>query len=45
VYFAAETKILCSIEVDVMVEGINVDYWTVLEQNRTAATATSQDSR
>jgi hypothetical protein len=38
VYFAAETKILCVIEVDVMVKGINIHHWTVLEQNRTAVT-------
>jgi len=45
VYFAAETTFLCVAELDVMVEGNNVDYRTVFKHNRTAAKATSQDGR
>jgi hypothetical protein len=47
VYFAAEATFLGVTETDVMGEGNNVrvDHCTVFKQNRTAAKATSQDSR
>jgi hypothetical protein len=45
VYFAAEDTFLCVTEMDVMVEGNNVDHCTAFKQNRTATKATSQESR
>jgi hypothetical protein len=36
VYFAAEATFLCVTEMDVTVEGNNVDHCTVFKQNRTA---------
>ena len=45
VYFAAEATFLCVTEMNVMVEGNNVDHCNVFKQDSIATKATSQDSR